>query len=223
MSISIRSPKPAIKTVDAPEYLQAFREQVFKLIKMGYDRLDSKEYKDSEEPDISGELVSKMREIAQNSTGLRWAAHFSIHDDPPINELKRLGKKRRRLDIELVRTRYGPHPRYPFEAKRLSGRYFTTGKYLGQKGLKEFTTGHYAADLDEAGMLGYIQSDSLQKWADKLHRQFEKDSMSLQACPDGKWTNTEVIPELNHCYRSKHNRPTVGKPITLYHILLNFC
>ena len=51
---------PKIETTDSYEYWQGFREKVFKLVKMGYDRLNSKEYKDSEEPDIRFETKNPV-------------------------------------------------------------------------------------------------------------------------------------------------------------------
>jgi len=102
MSIGTRSHKITTVPTDTPEYWRGFRENVFKLIKMSYDFLIPTQYKNSDEPDISGEFVKKMKEITQSDTAPRWASRFSIHDDPPINEPRRLGKNRRRVDIELV-------------------------------------------------------------------------------------------------------------------------
>jgi hypothetical protein len=223
VAIGTRSSKTTIESVDAYEYWQGFRERVFKLVKMSYDLLDPTQYKNSEEPDISGELVKKMREITQSNTAPRWASHFSIHDDPPINSPRRLGKKRQRVDIEIERTRYGKHPRYSFEAKRLSGNRCTARQYFGSTGLGEFISGHYANDRDEAGMLGYVQSDTLETWAVKLEGKFRENKASLRVSPGHEWVPVRIIPDLSHCYHSKHDRPKVGRPITLYHLLLNFC
>ncbi len=191
MPIGNRPIKSKSESIDNDEYRQKFREKVFKLVKIGYDLLDSKEYKNSDEPDISGELVKKMRGITEDSTGSRWA-NFAIHDDPPINAPNRFGKNRRRLDIEIERTCRGPHPRYSFEAKRLSGNSFTAGKYFGGEGVMEFTLGHYAYDQNEAGMLGYVQSDNLEIWANNLQKQFERDKASIQAFPGEEWSQAKV-------------------------------
>lgn len=196
MPIGNRPIRSKAESIDNSEYWQKFREKVFKLVKMGYDLFDSNQYKDSEEPDISGELVKRIKEITQSETAPKWAAHFSIHDDPPINEPRRRGKRRRRLDIEIERTCYGQHPRYSFEAKRLSGHRFTARKYFGITGLGEFISGHYANDRDEAGMLGYVQSDTLEIWAAKLEKKFQQDRASLYVSPGHEWLPVKIISDL---------------------------
>ena len=44
-------------------YWAQFRKNVFTLIKMGYDRLDSASLREAEETDITGELAKVMDEI----------------------------------------------------------------------------------------------------------------------------------------------------------------
>ena len=90
-------------------------------------------------------------------------------------------------------------------------------------GLGEFLSGNYADDRVEAGMIGYIQSDTPESWAAKIKTKFEKEPGIIQACTDGEWTDITIIDGLKHCFRSKHFRPTLDNPITLYHVFLNFC
>ena len=222
MSISTRPTRPSGESVDSEEYYKIFRRNVFKLVKMGYDRLDAVSFKDSEEPDITGELVKQIREVIQGRSVPDWACNFAVHDDPPVNVPGRLGKRRPRLDIELELTGRGPHPRYPFEAKRLSGKTFGARKYLGEGGLMDFLCGKYASKEPEAGMLGYVQSDTQEEWAIKIERQFKRAIASMQICPGGNWCSAKEMDFLSHCYCSKHNRPSIGKPITMYHLLLLF-
>ena len=133
------------KADDSKEYQKAFRGKVFKLLNMGYDRLDA---------------------VCSNT-----------------------------------------HP---------------IGKYLGSAGLGEFLSGNYARDKLEAGMIGYVQSDTPKSWAEKAQKKFDKEPKLVRACSDGSWTSITIIGELSHCFRSKHHRITKKRPITLYHVFLIF-
>ena len=209
---------------DRHEYRSVFRRQVFELLRRGYERLDSPDFQDSEEEDITGELIREIRNVVEDRSVPSWAQHYAIHDDPKINTPGRLGKRRLRLDIEFERTGAGKHPRYPFEAKRLSSQtHAKMDKYLGADGLRQFLSGNYANEQDEAGMFGYVQSETPSYWAKKVHDTFIKNTELLWLCFDGNWKHVDNLTNFDNCYRSKHNRPSVGKPITLFHVFLSFC
>ena len=208
---------------DRHEYRSVFRRQVFELLRLGYERLDSLAFQDSDEEDITGELVREIRNVTEDRSSPSWVSAYAIHDDPRINAPDRLGKRRFRLDIEFERTCFGKHPRYPFEAKRLSSHTHKMDKYLGTDGLRQFLSGNYASEVDEAGMLGYVQSETPSEWAKKAHDTFMQDTEVLQLRLDGNWKRVDNLANLDNCYRSKHNRPSVGKPITLFHVFLSFC
>ena len=87
----------------------------------------------------------------------------------------------------------------------------------------EYLVGNYARDSHEAGMLGYVQTDTASVWAKKLASAIEANDSALSVTPDGKWAGVEVVAKLDHTYLTKHERPTVQKTITLYHLLLSFC
>lgn len=207
---------------DSNEYWDAFRRNVFRLLAMGYERLDSSQYSSSEETDITGELVKAIRQVAEDPASPQWAMPFAIHDDPPLDDSKRLGKRRKRIDIQFEFTDTRPHPRYCFEAKRLS-RKSHTGAYRGPKGMGEYLAGNYAGDSHEAGMLAYVQTENQSTWARRISNVIGKRETALILTQDGNWTRVNMIAELEHIYRTKHSRPAVGRPITLYHILLSFC
>jgi hypothetical protein len=212
------------QTDDCGDYQDAFRKKVFRLLKMGYDALHSKSFKNYEEEDITGEIVEIIKKILESRKSPKWAGHFSIHEEPPINAQSRKGKRRKRIDIEFEWTRRGVRPRYPFEAKRLcKNTHATMGEYLGAKGLGEFVSGHYAGDKDEAGMLGYIQSDTPEFWGAKAQKKFEKEPEKINACSDGNWTEAVIIEELPHCFYSKHHRASGDRPIEIYHAFFVFC
>jgi hypothetical protein len=208
---------------DSKEYQKAFRRKVFKLLKMGYDRLDAASFKNSEEEDITGEIVRKINEIRENRGSPPWVRFLVVHEELRINEPTRKGKRRKRVDIEFEWVCHGPRQRYPFEAKRLCVNTHPIGEYVGTAGLGEFLSGNYAPDRIEAGMIGYVQSNTPKSWAAKAQKKFEKEPEIIQACSDGNWTNITIIGGLEHCFRSKHHRVTEKRPITLYHVFLIFC
>jgi len=207
---------------DINDYRNAFRKRVFTLLKWGYERLDAAVYKSSEE-DITGDLVKEIKEVLQDRNYPRWVGKYTVHEEPRVNSPDRKGKKRKRLDIEFERVCHGSRPCYPFEAKRLCAKTHPISKYSGSSGMGEFLAGNYAADKNEAGMLGYIQSDTPEIWAKKAENKFKTDSTKIQMCSGGDWIRVNIVNKLDCTYRSVHNRILIGKPITLYHLFLDFC
>lgn len=209
---------------DQEEFRQRFHKQVFRLLIMGYERLNCIQYVDAEETDITGELVQAMRAVVDTSSP-SWISRYAIHDDPPVNEpgqTGRTGKRRKRIDIEIERTQIGPHQRFSFEAKRLKKGKYGVSDYLGENGIGEFIAGNYAKKENVAGMLGYCQSDTLEYWATKIDSKIKSSPDSLELCKDGDLFSIKNIYKIDHCYRSKHRRNSVGREIDIYHILLKF-
>ena len=167
---------------------------------------------------------SKNRAASQPPSGSapRWASKYSIHDDPPINDGKRLGKSRLRFDIQIERTGIGKHPKYGFEAKRLSGSDFGVSKYLDDEGLGAFVSAAYAAEEIEAGMIGYVQTDSEAEWNTKIEEGMKARKTSLKFCKDGEWRLEPVVQGLQFCFRTGHKRPSIGQDIIIYHLMLLF-
>jgi hypothetical protein len=207
---------------DSAEYWDAFRRDVFLLLVMGYERVASAQYKTWEEPDITGELVKAIRQVTEDPASPQWTMPYAIHDDPPLNDSERLGKWRKRLDIQFELTDNRPHSRYCFEAKRLS-RKAHTGAYRGPKGMGEYLAGNYARDSHEAGMLAYVQTENQFAWADRISNVIGKRAAAVMLTQDGQWTRVDTVAGLQYIYRTKHNRPALGRPITLFHIFLSFC
>ncbi len=210
-------------TIDNNEYQDAFRKKIFSLIKLGYERLDKLSFRKSEEEDITGEIVREMIEVLKLRSAPKWARTISVHEDPRINTQGKLGKRRKKADIEFEYLIPQNRPRYAFEAKRLNKEGFSVGKYLGTSGLGEFLSGSYGANSNEAGMLGYIQSDDPNIWASKIEKHFYSDTDKIRVCNDGNWQNVKVTDDLPYCYKSKHNRILDSSQITIYHALLEFC
>jgi hypothetical protein len=95
--------------------------------------------------------------------------------------------------------------------------------YLGEEGLGCFINGVYAKDFDEAGMLGYVQCDTLDQWVERLKLAIENDAKSdnklLLKSPQRE---IQIIDEVSQEWVSEHNRNT-GRSISIYHILLDCC
>lgn len=189
---------------------------------MGYDRLKPADYSTSEEPDITGELVQAMHDAMQDEDAPRWVIHYELpKDDPPLNVEGRRGKRRFRVDIEFVRVCHGPRPKFRFEAKRLDLNN-PVGKYFGEEGMGCFRSGKYPVMHAEAGMLGYVQSDDEQAWADRLKAELPGRKNKYGLRKDGPWGRELVRDGPGHVFRSRHDSEGKLPPVTIYHVLLLF-
>jgi hypothetical protein len=218
----VASPPNGIPS-DREKYRRSFRKQVFRLLGMGYRRLEANKYSEEEETSITGELVKSIRDVIEDAESPRNLSRYSIHDDEPLNVAGRLGKRRRRIDIEFERTGHGPHPRFSFESKRLNDHGHNVAQYIGKDGLLLFMQGEYGKCSAEAGMLGYVQSGTRESWAKKLADGIEKNKAALKISRGGGWKATAEFLSLSHCYRTTHERRKLRKPIQIYHVLLDFC
>ena len=106
----------------------------------------------AEEPHITGELVRCARTIVEREDAAPWMEHMEVLDDPPQAVAGRHGKRRPRIDIEIVRTGRWLRPRFHIEAKRLY-RSDSVNEYFGPGGLQMFVNGEYAGGWSSAGML----------------------------------------------------------------------
>ncbi|MGB7583093.1 MAG: hypothetical protein WBL85_11680, partial [Sedimentisphaerales bacterium] len=92
--------------------------------------------------------------------------------------------------------------------------------YIGNEGLMEFITGNYAPEDNTGGMLGYIQSDDCEYWAKQIPDALSR-SEEVSITEDGLWQEARV-ENVNHCYKTKHNRITNNRKLLVYHLLLDF-
>lgn len=201
-------------------YAVAMRTHALRLIAEGYARMDKALFADEQEPSITGALVDRMRVFLEEvADAPSWCAFYSIHDDPPLNVAQKLGKSRPRVDIEFERVGSGKRPRLRFEAKRLnSATGHTVAGYLGENGLGCFLTGKYPMTHAEAGMLGYVQSDKENAWAEKIAKAL-RQGRNVYSVEDPPFCALES--DLPHVYASHHNTANVPHT-TLYHVLLRF-
>lgn len=93
---------------------------------------------------------------------------------------------------------------------------------MGAEGLEEFITGNYACGDPDGAMLGYVQTGTLEDWAGKIETGIAKRQSELLVSADGSWRAEKLASGPQHCYSSIHQRPAIGKPISIYHLLLDF-
>ena len=203
-------------------YAVAMRAHALRLIAEGYARMDKGRFADEQEPAITGVLVERMRAYAEEDAHApSWCAHYSIHDDPPLNVREKLGKARPRVDIEFERVASGKHPRLRFEAKRLnSATGHTVSGYLGKDGLGCFLSGKYPMTHAEAGMLGYVQSDDELTWAKRIGSALNMDRSEYGA-KEPSFRKQATSTGLAHTYISHHHTNTAPHT-TVHHVFLRF-
>lgn len=202
-------------------FVDLFRVQVHQLIAWGYEdarrRIQSN---DEQEPAITGYITKAIKDRYCALDCPRWCSHYFVRDDPPEEQEGKSGRDRPRVDI-IIEANFPGRPEFMFEAKRLRKRGYGVGKYLDSGGMGCFTSGLYASRYDEAAMLGYIQSDSLTYWRDEILRKIKKNSSKLRLKLSPQ--DVRIIDTLSMEWISEHERDSVGRSITIYHILLNCC
>jgi len=214
-------PSP-MSTSNALLYQVAFVKKCHTLIARGYSRLNGPSFRTAQETVITGELVKEIKNVLQEQNAPNWMAHFYVADDPPQNAPGRLGKSRRRVDIEFERGGgRGVRPRLHFEAKRLCNA-SSLSAYLGKDGLSLFVAGEYAAAQDVGGMIGYVQLDAPVEWVERI-----RDGLTAEPVRFGFRNPPGLVPvaldaSLEVPQLSHHDRSTIGRPIAIYHSLLRF-
>jgi hypothetical protein len=204
---------------DSADYRMVFVTRVHQLLALGCGRIDLKRFHSHEEPEITGELVRAMDSVIDDTGSPHWVRKFSVHDDPPVNVPGRLGKSRRRIDIKVVSSLQLPRSCFSFEAKRLS-KQNPVGDYIGSDGLGCFLDGHYAANDRDAGMLGYVQSDSPDEWATRLADRITRDARRLGLPTGGNWRKHSFRAGPSHTYHTRHSRKCNSQELDMYHTLL---
>jgi len=209
------------RSANKPDYAESFINRSHHILSMGYARMDAPSFAKHEEEDITGELTRAMQEGVQDHSAPRWAKHFWPSEETRIHDEERLGKRRRRIDIEIMQHGVSPRRRFRFEAKRLHDS-ASHRDYLGEDGLGCFLDGRYAREDEIAGMLGYIQEGSIPARRDSLADALRADPEKCAVAKGGEWTKASVVEDLS-TFRSVHKRTHPLPPITLLHTLLLFC
>ena len=204
------------------EYWSTYRRHVHTLLAWGYADSRSRVRAEHNEPAITGFIAEAIQDRLDTPDSPPWCNQLAIKDDPPIPGGGRTGRDRWRPDLIFESMKRRPRPRYHFEAKRLRKRQSITD-YLGEDGLHCFLSGRYAQESDEAGMLGYIQCDSISTWVERLQLAIDQDCQGknefLLLSPQ---RNIQIVDTFPQEWMSKHDRYT-GKSIVIHHLLLDYC
>lgn len=209
-------------------YRQSFLRHVHRLLQLGYESLTPADFSDKEENVITGEICKRMKELTEEAPIEPWMRHFSIHDQDPVNYAVdeagnlRQGDHRPRLDIRLVSKKRLPNLKFCVEAKRLY-RSDSVAAYADDEGLGAYTAEYYAETDDVAGMLGYVQSDSIGFWVPKLAKKVTEDCEALDLENGERWTRQTFKGGPQHTYRTRHHRLKSDRAIDVCHTLFAFC
>lgn len=206
------------------EYWPDFRKHVHELLVYGYKTAKLQIKHGHNETDITGFIAHAIDNWLNSPDSPDWCSQIDLREDPPIPGEGRTGRRRRRPDLVFVFVKKGHRPLYFFESKRLrEQKTHRESYYLGEEGLGCFINGAYARNFDEAGMLGYVQCDTVDQWVERLKFAIDNDAKS-----DNKLLlkttqrEIQVINEVSQEWVSEHNRNTGGS-ISIYHILLDCC
>jgi len=204
-----------------PLYLLAFIRNCHRWLGIGYSLLDARSLAAAEEPAITGELVKAMKEAKLAADAPGWMIRMYVADDPPVNFPGRLGKHRRRVDMEFERSERGNTLHFHCEAKRLY-RSDSVVEYLGSEGLGMFLAGDYARNEPAGAMLGYVQTENTAEWIGRLKATLAKERVKYGVTNNSLLQAAGLIPELPQIQASEHERPMIGRSILIYHTLLTF-
>lgn len=209
--------KPASIWTDS--YWVIFRERVHILLAKGYEdalaRIKASGNRD--EPAITGFITEAIEEWLL--VGPEWCDEFEVKDDPPISGQRpdgtlRQGRGRARPDIIIGSTKR-PRPKFIFEAKRLRNTH-SIGEYIGADGMGCFVDGIYASKYHEGGILGYFEVETAEQWQIIL-----KDSIATNSELLSPQLDVQILSAFPLEWISQHNRPSVGRNFSIFHILLD--
>jgi hypothetical protein len=198
----------------------AFRKNAHTLIKAGYSagRIKITTNKHNEEH-ITEFIVCGIKDWLRRADCPSWCKYYSVHEEAPVSGKRSHGKSRPRTDIFIELGSHG-RPEYVFEAKRLRTNSYGAGKYTGVEGMGCFTEGIYAGEYDEAAMLGYVQSNTLVEWKNRVKKSITGNASSLYL--QSTQYDEAVISDFPLEWVSEHARiKAIGKPIRIYHVLLD--
>lgn len=194
----------------------AFRRHCHQFLAIGYqEALPRILAEPDEETDITGYICEAMKDWFRSHH--KESAGFDVHDDPPLKQTGKTGKRRARTDIIITFTA-GVRPEFFFESKRLHRKKAVGSRYTGTGGMGCFISGRYASNYGEAAMVGYVQTDTLEKWHEELQGRVQGESKELNL------EHTEASVKFDSSFplewASAHHRDGRGL-LRLFHLLLD--
>jgi hypothetical protein len=183
--------------------------------------MDVKSLAAQAEPVITGELAQAMNAAIDDASSPEWTHHFQVEDEQPVNDGIRKGKHRKRIDIAVRSSNPRPRSHFSFEAKVLSQRH-PLRDYLGAEGLQCFLRGDYAADEQDAGMLGYVLQETEGEWAKRLQQELREAGNKHSVCDGCSGSEHRFQAGPSHTYHSRHLRSNPRRRIDIFHTFLSF-
>lgn len=215
------------RSSNAGDLRRVFVTRVHQLLEIGYQSVQSDygaDCSEIDEPSLTGFLKQSISQALNNPPAQidEWCDHFFIVEDVLENTEDRTGKRRKKVDIAFECSRDRPRNHFRFEAKRLHSGEKNASTYLGDEGLGCFLDGSYGLQDPDAGMLGYVQRNTVDHWAADISALLS-DEHEIYALTDGGSWNAHSFPNgPEHTYVTKHQRRTDHSEITVFHSLLDF-
>lgn len=206
---------PKISAKLTAKFWEAFRQQCHRFIAIGYQQALARiQNEPDQETHITGYICEAIKDWFLANP--KESQVFFVIDDPVLSDGKRRGKARLKADI-IISYAAGARPEFFFEAKRLHKKKAPAVRYIGNEGMGCFISERYASKWQEAGMIGYVQSDTLDFWQVTLQEKVEADSQNLEVAQIEKQVSFSQAFPLE--WTSTHRRKQTT-PIRLFHILL---
>ena len=199
-------------------YLLELREHALYLVWLGYKRMVASDYCDSDEDSITGELVKAIETAQEEDEAPAWAWLYSVSEQVRDNKDGVTGKHRPILDIQFQRNKRGKKPRIRFEAKRLN-QSNGVSDYAGENGMSAFLDRYYSYVQKDVGMLGYVQTETVDAWAEKLGALLLSPAYQIDSV--GSWKKYAVRDGCPHIYQTIH-KDCEGESMNVFHVLLLF-
>ena len=91
-----------------------------------------------------------------------WMGFFSVHNEAPVSDPRRKGKRRRKLDMRIDSALRRPRTRFAFEAKRLGNRHGVREYVVGMEPANCWVEGR--AKERERGTLQFLKPGETRKY-----------------------------------------------------------
>jgi hypothetical protein len=217
-----------LRTDWAKEYLAQVREDAHQLLAWAYSDARSSLGAVDDECEITGILSQHIDQRLESLHTPHRFRVYVVYNEKPTSPGGQLGKRRPRLDIQIMRTGCAPpRPHFTFEAKRLrddskASPSDTIRQYLGKDGLSRFLTGLYVPESVEAAMLGCMQARDAEFWFTQIENAFQADIANGSAdyrCTTSL-TSAAISKDLPHECVSEHVRAS-GTVFRMFHILID--
>ena len=202
-------------------YSASFRLHAHLLLAWGYERAKS-QFNTEDEEEITDILYQNIHHLLLLEQA-GWMSNYAVKNEDPISGGKHKGKSRGEIDFVIEFTGLS-RPQYIFEAKMLNWPkiYQRTDNYINKSGMGRFMEGEYAdytARFPEVAMVGYVVSDSIEDWHNRLKTTIKEKQEQLRLHRPQE--NVAICETFTHEWMSEHKRDSSDSPIVIYHILLD--